>query len=67
LKGITYYGILYWKEDNIDFEAFMDVDWANNLELKKSINGYILKIRNSPVASMNGNKQAIVTLSLVET
>ncbi len=62
-KGITNYGILYWKEDNIDLEAFMDVDWVGNLELKRSINDYILKIKNSPMASKNGNKQVIVTLS----
>lgn len=45
----------------------MDVDWVDNLELKRSTKGYILKIRNSPVVSMNGNRQTIVALSLVET
>jgi hypothetical protein len=44
----------------------MDVDWACNLKLRRSTNGYILKIRNSLVISMNGNKQVIVALFSVE-
>jgi len=66
LKNITNYGILYRRKDNVDLEVLMDVDWASNLKLKRSINGYIFKIRNSPMASGNGNRQAIVTLSLAE-
>jgi hypothetical protein len=66
LKNIINYGILYQKEGNIHLEAFMDVDWAGKLELKRSTNGYILKIRNSLVASNNGNIQVIVALSSVE-
>jgi hypothetical protein len=44
----------------------MDVDWASKLEFKRSTNGYIFKIKNSLVASKNGNRQAIVALSSVE-
>ncbi len=66
LKGIIDYGILYWKEDNIDLETFMDVDWAGNLELKRSTNDYIFKIKNSLVASKNWNRQTIIALSLMD-
>lgn len=66
LKNIINYGILYKKEGNIHSEAFMDVDWASKLELKRSTNGYILKIKNSLVASKNGNIQVIVALFSVE-
>ncbi len=44
----------------------MDVDWVGKLELKRSTNGYILKIKNSLVTSKNGNRQAIIALSLVK-
>jgi hypothetical protein len=44
LKSITNYGILYRRKDNIDLKAFMDVDWASNLELKRSINATFSKL-----------------------
>lgn len=44
----------------------MDVDWAGNLELKRSTNDYIFKIKNSLVASKNWNRQTIIALSLMD-
>lgn len=66
MKSIADYGILHWKGDNIDLQAFVDVDWAGDPKLKRPTNGYILKIGNSLVF-WNMKRQAIVTLSLVET
>jgi len=66
LKSITDYGILYWRGENIDLKDFVDANWASDPQLRKSTNGYILKIRNSLVF-WNMKRQTIVALSLVET
>jgi hypothetical protein len=41
LKGIADYGILYWKRDNIDLEAFVDADWVGDPKFRRSTSGYI--------------------------
>ncbi len=66
MKSIVDHGILYWRGDSIDLQAFVDADWVGDPKLKRPTNGYILKIGNSPVF-WNMKRQAIVALSLVET
>ncbi len=56
---------MYWRGKNIDLKAFVDADWAGDPQLRKSTNGYILKIGNSSVF-WNMKRQTIVALSLVE-
>jgi len=65
LKGTADYGILYWKRDNIDLEAFVDADWVGDPKFRRSTSGYILKIGNSQML-WNTKRQATITLSLAE-
>ncbi len=44
LKGIVDYGILYRRGHNVNLEAFVDSDWASDLESIRSTNGYFFKI-----------------------
>jgi hypothetical protein len=44
LKGIVDYGILYRRGHNVNLEAFLDSDWASDLESIKSTSGYLFKI-----------------------
>jgi hypothetical protein len=49
LKGIVDYGI-FRKGNNIELEAFVDIDWVNDIKLKSSSSGYLFKIKNSPIS-----------------
>jgi hypothetical protein len=44
LKAIKDYGIFYRKGHNVNFEAFVDSDWASDLESIRSTSGYFFKI-----------------------
>jgi hypothetical protein len=45
LKGITNYGIIFKKGNNIELGVFVDIDWANNTKFITSINGYFSKLK----------------------
>lgn len=62
LKGTIDYGIFYKKGGNIKLEAFVDVDWACDIEQRKSTHGFILKIGNSLI-SWCGKTQSMVVFS----
>jgi len=62
LKGTIDYGIFYKKGGNIELEAFVDVDWASDIEQQRFTSGFIFKIGNSPI-SWCEKKQSMLALS----
>jgi hypothetical protein len=66
LKCTIDYGIFYKRGGNIELEAFVDVNWASDIEQQRSTSGFIFKIGNSPIPWCE-KKQSMVALSLVET
>jgi hypothetical protein len=65
LKGTIDYGIFYKRGGNIELEAFVDVDWARDIEQQRSTSGFILKIGNS-VVSWCEKRQSTMALSSAE-
>src|SRR5579871_2688733 len=69
LKGTVDYGLVFYQgditNDKITIEVYCDVDWAGNLDDRKSTSGYVIKLRDTAI-SWKCNKQSCLALSTVE-
>ena len=65
LQGTTNFGILYKREGVDELRAFIDSDYAGDLEDRKSTSGYVFLISSGAVSWLS-KKQPIVTLSTTE-
>jgi len=65
LKRTVDYGIFYKKNGNKQLVAFIDSDYAGDIEDKKSTTGYVFMMSGGAV-SWSSKKQPIVTLSTTE-
>ena len=65
LKGTMNYGIHYKKKGDGELLAFIDSDYAGDMEDKKITSGYVF-LMSSVVVSWCSRKQPIVTLSTIE-
>lgn len=64
IKGTLKLRIVYEK-NNMDIIGYTDVDWAGDIEKRKSTSGFIFLLGNG-VVSWSSKKQASVTLSTTE-
>lgn len=60
LKGTISDGLLFSPTSNLMLTAFSDVDWAANLDDRKSVSDYCVLLGFTPV-SWNSKKQSIVS------
>jgi len=65
LKGISSYGILYRKGEEVKLTGWSDSDYAGDVDDRKSTSGYVFMIGDSAIA-WSSKKQPIVTLSTTE-
>jgi hypothetical protein len=59
------YGIKYIDAFDVELRRYLDFDWANNLDDRRSTTGYVFGIA-SRVASWSSKKQLTVSLSSTE-
>jgi hypothetical protein len=65
LQGTKDYELVYKPNKNISVVGYSDADWANDLDDRKSISGYIFKVNGNTV-SWSCKKQKVVALSSTE-
>jgi hypothetical protein len=65
LIGTKSYGIRYSKSGQTTFESFSDADWASDSSDRKSITGWIIRMRNGALC-WSSTKQKCVALSTME-
>src|SRR5579871_4137505 len=69
LKGTVDYRLVFYQgdiaNDKITIEAYCDADWAGNLDDRKFISGYVIKLGDTAI-SWKCNKQSCLALSTVE-
>ena len=65
MKGTTGFGIFYRKGGDDDFVAYIDSDYAGDLDERKSTSDYVFLL-SSRVVSWSSKKQPIVSLSSTE-
>jgi len=65
LKGTADYGLYYSTAQSDHLKAFSDADYAGDVNTRKSITGYVLKLGESTVA-WSSQKQKSVALSTTE-
>lgn len=66
LQGIKHLGIIYNNNNNVKtLKAFRDVDYAGDVENRKSTSGYIIEFCGGPI-SWASHKQPITALSSTE-
>jgi hypothetical protein len=65
LAGTAELGIVY-RRNGAGLQSFSDSDWANDLDDRKSITGFILTIAGAPI-SWKSRKQRTVSLSSMES
>ena len=63
LKGTLNYGLLY--DTTGDLTGYSDVDWAGDLDDRKSTSGYVFKMSGAAI-SWNSKKQTCVALYTAE-
>ena len=62
LKGTINRGILFRKNDHLDFVAYTDVDWVGDRNDRKSTSGYFTLVGRNLV-TWKSKKQKVVALS----
>eukprot|EP00253_Pinus_taeda_P028223 PITA_28223 len=62
LQGTVDYGIIYTDPFDVRLAGFADLDWAGNVDDRKSITGYAFSL-GSRVITWSSKKQNIVSLS----
>jgi hypothetical protein len=62
LKGTMYRGLHFQRQDSHNLRAFIDADWANCLDTRRSHTGFLV-LRHSHLISWKLTKQATVSLS----
>lgn len=65
LKGTADFALTYRKTDAPLITGYVDADWANCSETRRSTSGYIFQVSGCPVI-WSSRKQPIVTLSTTE-
>nr|XP_016505705.1 PREDICTED: uncharacterized mitochondrial protein AtMg00810-like [Nicotiana tabacum] len=65
LKGDPSPGIFFSNSKENGIRALCDLDWAACLETRRSVNGYIVLLGNSPI-SWKSKKQSTISLSSAE-
>ena len=50
LNGTRNYGLLYDKEKVTDFIGYSDVDWAGDLDDRRSTSSYLFKLSGAAVS-----------------
>lgn len=65
LKGTLSTRLCYRKETNIDFLAYSDADWANDVNERKSTTGYVTLFQGGAI-SWSSKRQPTVALSSTE-
>lgn len=64
LKGTSDFGICFSPGD-FTLEAYVDADWANDTERRKSVTGFVVFLAGGPIA-WSSKKQSIVAVSSTE-
>lgn len=62
LQGTVDYGIIYTNSSNVRLAGFVDSDWTENVDDRRSIIGYAFSVR-SKVITWSSKKQNTVSLS----
>lgn len=66
LKGISSYHLVYTRKDGAHpLVGYVDADWANDPDERKSTSGYIFEVYGNPVCWAS-KKQGVVALSTTE-
>ncbi|XP_055904350.1 uncharacterized protein LOC129940122 [Eupeodes corollae] len=65
LKGTIDAKIEYSKNDDSELLAYSDADWANEVDDRRSVSGYILKMQGGPI-SWDSKRQKTIALSTTE-
>ena len=65
LQGTKNFGLLYSKEGSKECVGYSDVDWAGDLDNRRSTSGYVFKISGAAV-SWRSKKETCVALSTTE-
>ncbi|PLW40507.1 hypothetical protein PCASD_08835 [Puccinia coronata f. sp. avenae] len=65
LKGTMFWGLHFRKQDSFNLQAYIDADWANCPNTRRSRTGFMV-LRNSHLISWKSAKQATVSLSSTE-
>ena len=65
LKGTLIHGILLQPSSSLDFQGYIDVDWASCLDDRRSTSGYCVYLGSSLV-SWSSSKQYVVSRSSAE-
>ena len=65
LKGTHNFGLLYKKSNSSSCEGFSDLDWASDVNDRKSTSGYIFQVDGTAI-SWRSWKQSCVALSTTE-
>jgi hypothetical protein len=69
LRGTTSYGLFYQGRPRLDIvldiHGFVYVDWARDVDCRRSISGYVFNLFGGTISWMS-KRQAIVSLSTIE-
>mmetsp|Transcript_37541 Transcript_37541/g.86747 ORF Transcript_37541/g.86747 Transcript_37541/m.86747 type:complete len:1656 (+) Transcript_37541:523-5490(+) len=65
LAGTIDLGLMFKANVDLDFTAFVDADYANCTDTRKSISGFVTQVGGSTVSARR-EKQSVVTLSSTE-
>ena len=67
LAGASSLGIKYCRgEGNIELGGYSDADYANDLETRRSMSGYVFLLSNGPI-TWSSHRQKLVTMSTTES
>lgn len=50
LQCISQHGVLYSSDTVLDINAFLDSDWATDLNTRRSVTGYVVFLGNNPIS-----------------
>lgn len=65
LQGTLNCGIIYTESNNDKLKAYVDSDWAGDIDDRRSCSGYVFMLANGPIA-WEAKKQRSVALSTME-
>jgi hypothetical protein len=65
LKGTMQYGIVYSPDQSQpDLTGYVDSDWANDPDTRRSVTGFVLKYANGPIAFKSKGQSSVSTSSV---
>lgn len=65
LKGTKDHKLVYRADPEQDFQGYSDADWANDVETRRSISGYVF-MQSGGAVSWSSKRQSTVALSTTE-